>query len=342
MIEHVKIIAEAGVNHNGSIDLAKKLIDIAAKAGADFVKFQTFKADNLVTEYADKANYQKKLSGSDESQFEMIKRLELNISDHQELIRHCKKNEIQFLSTGFDVESIDLLSSLEVPFFKIPSGEITNLPYLRHIAKKRKPVVLSTGMSTIGEIKNAMRVFFDEGLEKEQITVLHCNSEYPTPMEDVNLNAMITIRDEFNVKVGFSDHTQGIEVAIAAVAMGASIIEKHFTIDRALSGPDHMSSLNPNELEAMVKKIRNIQKCLGNGIKKPSNSEIKNIDVARKSIVAFKEIEKGELFVPENITTKRPGDGISPMNWDYVIGKKAFKNFKKNEKIELKQKANES
>ncbi len=334
-VPHTIIIAEAGVNHNGSIDSAKKLIDIASEAGADYVKFQTFRAETLVTLYADKAEYQKGLTGNIETQFDMIKRLELDQDAHQELVQYCSEKGILFLSSPFDHESIDALAELNIPFYKIPSGEITNLPYLRHVGHMGKPVVMSTGMATLEEIRMGMEVLLEAGLKKEQLTILHCNTQYPTPMEDVNLRAMITIRDEFSVKVGYSDHTLGIEVPIAAVALGATLIEKHFTLDRTLPGPDHAASLEPEELKAMVASIRNIEKVMGNGIKKPSQSEIKNIPIARKSIVAKKNIQKGEKFSKKNITVKRPGNGISPMQWDEVLGMTAEKDYLLDDKISL-------
>jgi N,N'-diacetyllegionaminate synthase len=329
----VIIIAEAGVNHNGSIKLAKKLIDVAAEAGADFVKFQTFKAETLVTQSAEKAEYQKRLTGADETQFEMIKNLELDRAAHEELIDYCKTKDIKFLSTAFDHDSIELLAKLDIPLYKIPSGEITNLPYLRHIGKMEKPIIMSTGMSTLDEVHNALNILIESGAEKEQITILHCNTEYPTPMEDVNLKAMLTIRDKLGVKIGYSDHTLGIEVAISAVAMGATVIEKHFTLDRNMPGPDHAASLEPEELKAMVTAIRNIEKAMGGGEKKPSSSETKNIAVARKSIVAKMSIKKGELFTEENLTVKRPGTGISPMEWDVVIGKAASSDYEMDDLI---------
>ena len=321
------IIAEAGVNHNGSLKLAKKLISIAAEAKADYVKFQTFKAETLITQIADKAKYQKELTNIDESQFEMIKKLELDITAHKQLIDYCKTKDVQFLSTAFDHDSIELLAELNIPLFKIPSGEITNLPYLRHIGKMGKPIIISTGMSTMDEVRNALNILVDSGAEKEQITILHCNTEYPTPMKDVNLKAMLTIKYELGVNIGYSDHTLGIEVPIAAVAMGANVIEKHFTLDRNMSGPDHRASLEPSELSAMVMAIRNIEKAMGGGEKKPSLSERKNISVARKSIVALKPIKKGELFTEENLTVKRPGTGISPMEWEALIGKAASSDY---------------
>jgi len=327
------IIAEAGVNHNGSIDQAKKLIDIASDAKADFVKFQTFITEKNITRNAEKAEYQKDHTDPDESQFEMIKNLELDRAAHEELIDYCKTKDIQFLSTAFDHDSIDLLDELNIALFKIPSGEITNLPYLRHIGKMGKPIIMSTGMSSLEEVRDALNVLIESGAEKEQITILHCNTEYPTPMEDVNLNAMLTISDDLGVKIGYSDHTLGIEVPIAAVALGAVVIEKHFTLDRTLPGPDHAASLEPNELKEMVTTIRNIEKAMGDGIKKPSPSETKNISVARKSIVAKMPIKKGELFTEENLTVKRPGIGISPMEWDAVIGKAASSDYEMDDLI---------
>ena len=336
MRKHVLIIAEAGVNHNGSIKMAKQLIDVATEAGADIVKFQTFKAGKLVSKAARQAEYQKaNLKNMDDSQYNMLKKLELDEVMHIELIDYCQQKGITFLSTGFDEESVDMLNRLGVPFYKIPSGEITNKPYLQHIARKLKPVVISTGMADLNEIKEALDVLTGEGLDLSMITVLHCNTEYPTPMEDVNLKAMLTIKETFKVKVGYSDHTKGIEVAIAAVAMGAEVIEKHFTLDRNLPGPDHKASLEPDELKAMVSAIRNIELALGDGVKKASKSEIKNITIVRKSIVAIKEIKKGEIFSTQNIAAKRPGNGISPMRWDEIIGEKAIKEFKPDDLIEI-------
>lgn len=334
---HTIIIAEAGVNHNGNIEMAKKLIEAAAEAGADYVKFQTFKAASLVSKSAKKAEYQKKNIGdSDDSQFVMLKKLEMNEEMHHELIAHCQKCKIQFLSTGFDNESIDFLERLNIPFFKIPSGEITNKPYLKHIASKRKPAIISTGMANMTEIKEALNVLIEHGIPIEQITVLHCNTEYPTPMVDVNLKAMLHIQSELGVNIGYSDHTIGIEVPIAAVALGATVIEKHFTIDRSLPGPDHKASLEPDELKAMVQAIRHVEVAIsGSGIKEPSPSEIKNKDIARKSIVAAKDIHRGELFTEDNLTVKRPGNGISPMKWDEVIGQKANREFHEDELIAL-------
>ena len=329
------IIAEAGVNHNGSIKLAKELITIAAKAKADFVKFQTFIAQENITKNAQKADYQKNKSQNDESQLEMIKKLELSHSDHIELIKHSKREGIRFLSTAFDHDSINLLSDFNLPLFKIPSGEITNLPYLRHVGKMNKPIILSTGMANMKEIEFALNILSKSGCKRDDVTILHCNTEYPTPMNDVNLRAMITIRDAFNVRVGYSDHTLGIEIPIAAVAMGATIIEKHFTLDRSLPGPDHEASILPNELESMVKAIRNVEKAKGNGIKKASPSEKKNIRIVRKSIVARSSIMKGEIFSEKNITVKRPGTGLSPLSWDDVIGRNADRNYKKDEEIKI-------
>ncbi len=334
---HTIIIAEAGVNHNGNIELAKQLIEAAAQAGADFVKFQTFKTDLLVSKSAEKAEYQKKNIGDgDDSQYSMLKKLELSEAMHHELITHCEKCGIKFLSTGFDKESIDFLDKIDIPFYKIPSGEITNKPYLQHIASKQKPVILSTGMATISEIKDAINVLIYDGISINKITVLHCNTEYPTPMEDVNLKAMLHIQKEFGCKVGYSDHTLGIEVPIAAVALGATVIEKHFTLDKTMEGPDHKASLEPDELKAMVKAIRNIEKTIGgSGKKEVADSERKNIAVARKSIVAKTTIKKGEIFSEKNITVKRPGTGISPMQWDNIIGQISSANFQPDELIRI-------
>jgi N,N'-diacetyllegionaminate synthase len=330
------IIVEAGVNHNGSIELAQKMIDAAVEAGADAIKFQTFKAEKVVSRYAPKAEYQKKTTTAGESQLEMIKKLELDAATHQTLIDYCKKRNIQFLSTPFDFESIDLLNELGLDIFKIPSGEITNLPYLRKIGVLRKNIILSTGMANLGDIEDALDVLMEAGTVRENMTVLHCNTEYPTPMQDVNLRAMLTIGAAFpSVQVGYSDHTLGIEVPIAAVAMGATVIEKHFTLDRNMEGPDHKASLEPDELKAMVKAIRNIEKAFGSGIKQASPSELKNKPIARKSIVAARDIKKGEEFTEENLTTKRPGTGISPMRWDEMIGRTAGKNYKTDEIINL-------
>jgi N,N'-diacetyllegionaminate synthase len=329
------IIAEAGVNHNGDINLARELIGVAADAGADLVKFQTFTADKLVTAHAKKASYQNQTTDKDETQYAMIRKLELSHNAHEILIKHCESRGIQFFSTGFDIESIDLLVELGLGSFKIPSGEITNLPYLRHVGQYKKPVILSTGMATLGEIEAALSVLEHAGTPREHITVLHCNTEYPTPMTDVNLNGMLTIRDTFDVQVGYSDHTMGIEVAIAAVALGATVIEKHFTLDRNLPGPDHKASLEPEELKSLVVAIRNIENAMGDGVKRPSSSEAKNIPIARKSLVAAQAICEGEIFCETNLTVKRPGTGLSPMRWDEVLGRKAPRDFQADELIEL-------
>ena len=330
------IIAEAGVNHNGDIAKAKALIDKGAEAGVDYVKFQTFKASNLVTKQAKRAAYQDKNTQDNDSQYEMLKKLELSETVHQELIDYCTKKGVQFLSTGFDFESLEFLAGLGITIAKIPSGEITNLPYLRKVATLFTEVILSTGMATITEIKDAIKVLTDNGVSKDKITVLHCNTEYPTPMEDVNLKAMLHIHRELGVPVGYSDHTLGIEVSIAAVALGATVIEKHFTLDKTLPGPDHKASLEPEELKAMVMAIRSIEKAIGgSGLKEVSKSEAKNKPIARKSIVATKTIKKGDLFSVENLTVKRPGTGISPMQWDNVIGKTAKKDFEEDDLIEL-------
>ncbi|EAK9947402.1 N-acetylneuraminate synthase [Campylobacter lari] len=334
-MKKVVIIAEAGVNHNGDINIAKKLIEMASKAGADYIKFQTFKTELCISKNASKAHYQLQTTDKTESQFDMIKRLELNKQDHEILLEHCKKNHIKFLSTAFDLDSIDLLVELGIEFFKIPSGELTNLPYLRKIGRLNKQVVVSTGMATLGEIEKALNVLIENGTQREKITILHCNTEYPTPIEDVNLKAMQTLKEAFKVSVGYSDHTLGIMVPIAAVAMGASIIEKHFTLDKTMSGPDHLASLEPEELEIMIRNIRDLEKALGDGIKKASNSEMKNKNIGRKSIVAICSIKKGEIFTEKNLGVKRPGTGISPMLWDEVIGKVAQKDFEIDELIVL-------
>lgn len=333
----VIIIAEAGVNHNGDLDKAFQLIDAAVSAGVDYVKFQTFKAEKLVSKSARKADYQIKNAGDgNDSQFDMLKKLELSHDDHALLIDYCKKKNINFFSTAFDLESLEYLKEIGLDLVKIPSGEITNLPYLRKAAKLFSRIILSTGMCTMGDIEDAVAIFLKEGILIENITILHCNTEYPTPMEDVNLKAMITIRDKFSTQVGYSDHTLGIEVPIAAVAIGARVIEKHFTLDKNMSGPDHAASLEPLELTAMVKAIRNIEQAMaGNGIKEPSSSEVKNIFIARKSIIAACTIAKGEVFSEYNITVKRPGNGISPMLWDQVIGQVAPKDFTIDDLIEL-------
>ena len=321
------IIAEAGVNHNGDIEIAKKLVDAAVDAGADYVKFQTFKADKLATLDAKKAPYQLAKTSSNESQHSMLKSLELTPDMHQTLKQYCDQSNIKFLSSAFDIESLKFLMKFEIPIIKVPSGEITNLPYLRYIGSLFKPVILSSGMATLGEVEGALDVLLKQGLNRKYITVLHCNTEYPTPMSDVNLKAMCMIGRAFNVDIGYSDHTLGIEVAIAAVAMGAKIIEKHLTLDRAMPGPDHAASLEPNEFSLMVQGIKNIEMALGSGIKKPSPSEYKNINIARKSIVACDHIKKGELLTEFNLAVKRPGSGISPMQWDNILGKFAEKDY---------------
>jgi N,N'-diacetyllegionaminate synthase len=335
MINRTLIIAEAGVNHNGNLKLAKQLVDVAAVAGADFVKFQTFNANRQVTRTAKKSDYQKQTTDGEESQHEMLLRLELTKAMHHELIAYCKTRNIGFLSTGFDIESVDLLVSLGQECFKIPSGEITNLPYLRHIGQLGKTVILSTGMSTLSDIEATIDVLEQAGTPRAKLTVLHCTTEYPTPMVEVNLRAMQSIYKALGVAVGYSDHTQGIEVAIAAVAMGATVIEKHFTLDRNLSGPDHQASLEPTELTAIVTAIRNIEVALGDGIKRLTPSEARNKLVVRKSLVASHPIKAGEVFTAENLTTKRPGTGISPMFWDNVLGKTAQRDFLADELIEL-------
>lgn len=329
------IIAEAGVNHNGDLKLAKQLIDTAADAGADLVKFQTFNADRQVTRTAKKADYQNRTTDSKESQHEMLRRLELSAEMHKELIAHCAARNIGFFSTGFDIESVDLLVNLGQDHFKIPSGEITNLPYLRHIGRLSKSIVLSTGMATLGEIEAAIDVLEQAGTPRVNMTVLHCTTEYPTPMAEVNLRAMQSIHTAFGVAVGYSDHTSGIEVAIAATALGASVIEKHFTLDRDLPGPDHKASLEPEELKAMVAAIRNIEIALGDGIKRLTPSEVRNKFIVRKSLVSSQPIKSGEVFSAQNITTKRPGTGISPMRWGEIIGCIASRDFSADELIEL-------
>ncbi len=318
----VLIIAEAGVNHDGSLEKAIKLIDIAAEAGADFVKFQTFKSENLVSKTAEKANYQTiNETVKSDSQFEMLKSLEIPQSWYPSLIKRCKDKEIGFLSTGFDEESLKILQDLNVSIFKIPSGEITNKPYLEYISKTDKKIILSTGMSNLDEVSMAIEILTSKGRKKEDITVLHCNTEYPTPYEDVNLNAMVYMKKKFNINVGYSDHTQGIEVPIAAVAMGASVIEKHFTLDKKSIGPDHKASLNPNELKTMILSIRNIEKSLGINSKIVSPSEEKNLTIVRKSIHLKNDIKKGSRIEKKDLIMLRPGDGISPMNIDEVIGR---------------------
>ena len=336
-MKKVIIIAEAGVNHNGAINNAKKLIDKAVEANVDYIKFQTFKTELCISKNAVKADYQiENTQNSSESQLEMVKKLELSFEQFVELEKYCQQKGVQFLSTGFDFESLEFLAGLGITIAKVPSGEITNLPYLRKVATLFPEVILSTGMATITEIKDAIKVLTDNGISKDKITILHCNTEYPTPMEDVNLKAMLHIQRELGVPVGYSDHTLGIEVPIAAVALGATVIEKHFTLDKTLPGPDHKASLEPEELKAMVMAIRNVEKAIGgSGLKEVSKSEAKNKPIARKSIVATKTIKKGDLFSVENLTVKRPGTGISPMQWDNVIGKTAKKDFEEDDLIEL-------
>lgn len=334
-LTHTLIIAEAGVNHNGDLALARRLVEVAADAGADLVKFQTFSADRLAARCAPKADYQVQATGQGEGQLEMLRRLELSREMHSELIMHCQSHGIGFLSTGFDIESIDLLLGLGQTLFKIPSGEITNLPYLRHIARQGKEVILSTGMATLAEVEAAVLALERGGISRAAMTLLHCTTEYPTPMAEVNLRAMVTLRDTFGTRVGYSDHTAGIEVAIAAVALGATVIEKHFTVDRSLPGPDHQASLEPQELKAMVLAIRNIEQALGDGAKRPKASELRNREIARKSIVAARRIRAGELFSNENLTAKRPGNGLSPMLWDDLIGQPAAREYQPDEMIQL-------
>jgi N,N'-diacetyllegionaminate synthase len=329
----VFVIAEAGVNHNGSLELAKKLVDSAKDSGADCVKFQTFISKNIVSKNAVKAEYQKLQTPADESQYDMLKRVELSFGEFSELNEYCKIKDIEFMSTAFDFDSIDFLDSLGMSTWKIPSGEITNLPYLIKIARLNKTIILSTGMSTMDDIRSAINALKNNG--SGEITVLHCTTEYPTPFSDVNLKAMLTIKDAFGLQVGYSDHTKGIEVPIAAIALGAAVIEKHFTLDRNMEGPDHKASLEPNELKTMVTSIRNIESALGDGIKQPAESEKKNMAVARKSIIAKKDIKAGEFLTEENLTVKRPGDGISPMRWFDIIGKVASRDFGEDELIEL-------
>jgi len=332
----VLIIAEAGVNHNGSIKIAKQLIDEAVNAGVDIIKFQTFNAEKLVSKSAKRAEYQRKNIGDgNDSQYDMLKKLELSKENHEELITYCKEKGIRFWSTAFDFESIDYLHSLKLGLWKIPSGEITNYPFIRKISSYNEPIIMSTGMCEEKDIQNAIDVLIKYGIKKEQITLLHCNTQYPTPYQDVNLKAMISIKETFDLPIGYSDHTLGIEVPIAAVAMGATVIEKHFTLDRNLPGPDHKASLEPVELKAMVSAIRHIEQALGDGIKKVSDSERGNISVARKSIVAACSIKKGELLTENNLTVKRPGTGLSPMLWENVIGTTAIKDYEEEDLIQL-------
>ncbi len=330
----VFIIAEAGVNHNGDLDMAYRLVDAAKASGADAVKFQTFKAELLVSRNAQKAEYQKKATNGTETQFEMIKKLELSIDDHHRIAEYCKSVDIEFLSTAFDEESIRLLYTLGIRMWKIPSGEITNLPYLRSIAKLKMPIVMSTGMCTLGDVEAAIDALVAAGASRTSIVLLHCTTEYPAPIAEVNLKAMVSLGTAFNLPYGYSDHTNGITVPVAAVAMGAAIIEKHFTLDKGLPGPDHKASLDPRELAEMVCAIRNVEAAMGDGIKKRTVSEEKNLPIARKSIVARKKIAKGERLDENNLTVKRPGDGISPMFWDEVVSRKALRDYLPDEKIE--------
>ena len=330
----VFIIAEAGVNHNGNLDTAIELVDVAVTSGSDAVKFQSFTAERLVASGAPKAEYQKQTTGTTVSQLEMIRKLQLSEDAHKRLFEYCKEQQILFLSSPFDLDSIELLYGLGLEIFKIPSGEITNLPYLRKLGALSKRLILSTGMTDLGEIEDALDILIQAGTGAGNITLLHCNTEYPTPFEDANLKAIVTIGAAFpGVEIGYSDHTPGIEAPIAAVALGATVIEKHFTLDRTMEGPDHRASLEPDELKSMVAAIRNIEKAMGSGIKKPSPSEFKNKPIARKSLVAAKSIVKGEVFTEVNLTVKRPGTGISPMRWDAVLGQGALKNYKKDELI---------
>ena len=331
------IIAEAGVNHNGSIELAKKLVEKAKEAGVDYIKFQTFKASKLVTKAAKQAEYQQKNIGKEgDSQYQMLKKLELSPEEHEILIDYCKELGIKFFSTAFDFDSIEYLHSLNLGLWKIPSGEVTNYPFLKRIAAFNEPTILSTGMCDMEDVRAAVGALYKNGLSKENLILLHCNTEYPTPFEDVNLKAMDALRKEFGVEVGYSDHTKGIEVPIAAVALGATVIEKHFTLDRNMEGPDHKASLEPDELKAMVSAIRNIEKAVGgDGTKHVSDSEKKNIAIARKSVVAACDIKAGDIFTEQNLTVKRPGNGISPMRWEEVVGTKAKRDFSEDDLIEI-------
>ncbi len=337
-MKEVIIIAEAGVNHNGDILIAKKLIDAASYAKADYIKFQSFKADKLVSPLAKKADYQSENIGDgDDFQYNMLKKLELNDTEHRELISYCNKKNIKFFSTAFDTDGVEYLNSLKLDRFKIPSGELTNLPYLRAVAKTKLPVILSTGMASLEEVENSINALLNNGANKDELTILHCNTDYPTSMSDVNLKAMTTMAQNFGINVGYSDHTLGIEVPIAAVSLGATVIEKHFTLDRRFSGPDHKASIEPNELKKMVESIRNIEKAIsGSGLKEPSKSELKNIVIARKSIHLSTNLEKGAIIMEKDLIPLRPGDGICPMNWDNVIGKKINKTLKKYAKIDWK------
>lgn len=332
-MDRVFVIAEAGVNHNGDINIAKKLIDVAKDSGADAVKFQTFKAENIVCRKAKKAKYQLETTDKLETQYDMLKKLELTEQIHKELMEYCRKKKIMFLSTPFDIEGIRFLSKLGIQIFKVPSGEITNLPYLREIARQQKKIILSTGMSTMEEVKKAVDILKDN--KTKEIILLHCNSQYPTPVSDVNLLAMVKMREELGIRVGYSDHTQGIEIPIAAVALGAEVIEKHFTLDKNMEGPDHKASIEPDELQRMIEGIRKIELALGNGIKQVSESEKVNVGIVRKSIVAATCIKEGEMYTEKNLTTKRPGDGISPMRWDEIVGTTADRDYEVDEMIRV-------
>ena len=334
MSNPVIVIAEAGVNHNGDLDLAKRLVEIAAAAGADYVKFQTFNAERIGTRDASKAEYQNRTTDSLESQFNMLKKLELTPEMHIDLIDHCAKNAIKFLSTGFDIESVEMLVNLGQRLIKIPSGEITNYPYLRYVGSLQLPIILSTGMSTLKEIGEALDVLESSGSARSGITILHCTTEYPAPISEVNLRAIETIRSTFGVPVGYSDHTEGIDVSIGAVALGATVIEKHFTTSRSLPGPDHRASLEPDELAALISALRKMEVALGDGVKAPTASELGNIQVARRSIVARTSIRLGDFFSETNLTTKRPGGGISPMQWNKMVGKKSLRDYLPDELID--------
>jgi len=335
MSKSIFIIAEAGVNHNGSVKLAMRLVDYAKKAGADAVKFQTFKADLVASNLAPKAQYQKFTTGQNESQLEMLRKLELKDKDFFKLFEYCKKKKIIFLASAFDLKSVDLLNDLGMTIFKIPSGEINNLPFLRKIGSLKKKVIISTGISTLKDVRRALAILVRAGTKKKDIIVLHCVTQYPPPFCDVNLKAMLTIKDTFGVRVGYSDHTQGIEIPIAAAALGACVIEKHLTLDRNMRGPDHTASIEPQEFSAMVRAIRNVEISLGNGIKRPAGSEKKNLLIVRRSIVAAKDIHKGEKFNPDNLAVKRPGNGLSPMCWDNLMGKAARRDFRKDELVSI-------
>lgn len=329
------IIAEAGVNHNGQLDLAYKLVDEAVKAGADAVKFQTAVPELVMTEYATKAEYQITNTGEAGSQIEMAKKIHLKLDAYKGLKEYCEKNNIIFLSTPFDMKSLELLLSFNMPYMKVPSGEITNYPYLKRIGEQNMNVIISTGMSTLDDVRECLDLIISSGTDKNKITLLHCTTEYPAPLQDVNLKAMLTLKDTFGVNVGYSDHTKGIEISIAAAAMGATVIEKHFTLDKNMEGPDHVASLEPNELAEMVRCIRNVDLAMGDGVKQIVSSEEKNIVIARKSILAAHDINEGEIFTDENLIVKRPGNGINPMRWNEVVGRKAKRKFSKDELIEL-------